>query len=175
MRKIVQYSLLIVLAFSSLSFQQQSNYDTNAKVKAVFLYNFTKYFKWPEKMRTGNFVIQVVGSNSSLNVELNKMASTKQVGAQKIEIKNSSSFATDPPQILFILGSESDILKDAINKLKGKGSLIVTEKPGLAKAGAVINFVVEENKQRFEYSQNNAKKAGLITGEGLNGLAIVVD
>jgi hypothetical protein len=175
LKKTVQYSLIIFLAFCSLSFQQQSNYDTNAKVKAVFLYNFTKYFKWPEKMRSGNFVIQIIGTNTALNVELNKMSSTKQVGNQKLEIKNSNSIDGEAPQIVFILNDFSEMLKDVSGKLKGKGSLIVTEKPGLAKAGSAINFVVADNKQRFEYSKNNAKKAGLITGEGLNSLAIAVD
>jgi hypothetical protein len=83
---------LFILAFTSLGFQQQQSFDPNAKVKAVFIYNFTKYFEWPEKMKSGNFIIQVVGSNSSLNQELAKMASSKQVGNQKLEIKNSNDF-----------------------------------------------------------------------------------
>lgn len=164
------------MAFTSLSFQQQQNFDPNAKVKAVFLYNFTKYFKWPEKMKTGNFVIHVVGPNNSLSQELNKMATSKQVGNQKLEVKTSTTIeAGEPAQIIFLLNESSDMLKEITSKFKGKGSLIVTEKPGLARAGAAINFIVAENKQRFEYSENNAKKAGLVTGDGLNSLAIVVD
>ena len=56
-----------------------------------------------------------------------------------------------------------------------KGSLVVTEKNGLAKAWSAINFVVMDNKQKFEYNKNNAVKAGLKTGDGLNSLAIVID
>jgi len=152
------------------------SYDTNAKVKAAFLYNFTKYFDWPEKMKSGNFIIQIVGSNNSLNQELNKMAATKQIGNQKLEIKITTSI--DPsikPHIIYLLNESSDLLKDASSKYKGNGTLIITEKAGLAKAGAAINFVVSDNKQRFEYSANNAKKGGLKTGDGLNGLAIAVD
>jgi hypothetical protein len=173
---LVKYSLLFILAFASLSFQQQQNFDPNAKVKAVFLYNFTKYFKWPEKMKSGNFVIHIIGVNTSLSAELNKMATTKQVGTQKLEIKSSASIdGSDPAHIIFLLSESSDMLKEVSSKFKGKGALIVTEKAGLAKAGSAINFVVAENKQRFEYSENNAKKAGLVTGDGLNSLAIAVD
>ena len=32
-----------------------------------------------------------------------------------------------------------------------------------------------DNKQKFEYNKNNAVKAGLKTGDGLNSLAIVID
>lgn len=164
------------MVFSGLSFQQQSNFDPNAKVKAVFIYNFTRYFEWPEKMKSGNFIIQVIGNNNSLNQELNKMASTKQVGNQKLEIRVSSTL--DPnikPHILFLLNESSDLLKDASSKYKGKGALIVTEKNGLAKSGAAINFVVADNKQRFEYSKNNAVKAGLKTSDELKSLAIAVE
>lgn len=176
MKNLLRYSIVFILAFSSLSFQQMQNYDTNAKRKAVFLYNFTKLFDWPEKMKSGNFIIQIVGSNANLSQELNKMATSKQVGNQKLEIKNTTSL--DPsikPHIIYLLTESSDLLRDASVKYKGNGTLIVTEKAGLAKLGAAINFVVADNKQAFEFSQNNAKKAGLKPGDGLNGLAIVVD
>jgi hypothetical protein len=152
------------------------NFDPNAKVKAVFLYNFTRYFEWPEKMKSGNFIIQIIGNNTSLNNELNKMASSKQVGNQKLEIKSSTAIdGSIQPHIIFLLNESSDLLKEISSKYKGKGALIVTEKSGLAKAGSAINFVVAENKQRFEYSKTNAVKAGLKTSDELKSLAIAVD
>lgn len=168
--------MLFVLAFSSLSFQQQPNFDTRAKVKASYIYNFTKLFDWPDKMKSGNFIIQVVGSNASLNSELSKMVSSKQKGNQKLELVISTALeASIKPHIVYLLNESSDLLKEAHSKFKGSGTLIITEKAGLAKQGAAINFVVADSKLAFEYSENNAKKAGLKTGDGLNGLAIVVD
>ena len=168
---------MLVLAFSSLSFQQTQTFDPNAKVKAVFLYNFTRYFEWPSKMKSGNFIIHIVGgSNTALNQELNKMATSKQVGSQKLEIKNSSNLdAAAQPHIIFILNEASEQLKEIISKFKGKGSLIVTEKVGLAKSGSAINFVVADSKQRFEYNKANAVKAGLKTSDELKSLAIAID
>lgn len=174
MKSVVKYSLLLILAFSSFGFQQ--NFDPVAKQKAVFIYNFTRYFEWPEKMKSGNFLIQLVGTNNNLTAELNKMAATKQVGNQKLEIRISSTI--DPslkPHIVYLLPESSDLLKEASSKFKGKGTLIVTEKPGLAKSGAAINFIAVDNKQKFEYSKNNAVKAGLKTSDELKNLAIVVD
>ena len=167
--------MLSIFAFLSFGFSPP-DYDPNAKVKAVYLFNFTRYFECPENMKSGNFVIQVVGSNSALNQELIKMAASKQIGNRKLEIKISSSF--DPsfkPHIIFLLNESSDLLKDASSKYKGKGILIVTEKPGLAKTGSAINFVAVENKLKFEYSKNNAVKAGLKTSDDLKSLAIAVD
>lgn len=171
MKIVIKYSVVLILAISGFGFQQ--NFDPNAKIKACFIYNFTKYFEWPEKMKTGNFIIHLVGSNNSLNAELNRMASTKQVGNQKLEIKSGITIDNSvKPHIVFLLSEASEMLKEAN---KSKGTLVITEKSGLAKAGAAINFVVMDNKQKFEYSEKNAEKAGLKTSNELKNLAIAVD
>lgn len=152
------------------------NIDTNAKIKAVFLYNFTRYFEWPETKKSGNFIIQVVGKNDALIKELNKMAETKVVGSQKLEVINTGDFdGKTKPHMLFLLPEMSKSIPDITSKLKGKGSLIIAEKEGAAKSGAAINFVIIDNKQKFEYSKNSAVKAGLKTSEDFKALAIAVD
>jgi hypothetical protein len=171
---LLKYSILFLVIVTGFSFQQ--NYDTNAKIKAVFLYNFTRYFEWPENKKAGNFQIEVVGSNTSLVKELNDLAQKKQVGNQKIEVLNTPAYnGKSKPHMLFLLPDASKALNEVSSKLKGKGTLIITEKEGAAKTGAVINFVVIENKQKFEFSKNSAVKAGLKTSEDFKALAIAVD
>jgi Fe-S cluster assembly iron-binding protein IscA len=149
--------------------------DTNAKIKAVYLYNFTRYFEWPNAMQEGNFVICTVGSNSGLNTELNKLAGQKMVGNQKIEIKTVNSVAeAGKSNIVYLLGDNSSLLKDAMSVYKGKGTLVITEKSGMAKAGAVINFIIQENKQKFELNTSSATKTGLKVSSNLKDLAAVV-
>ena len=104
------------------------------------------------------------------------MAAVKQVGNQKLEIKvNNTVDVNLHPHIIYILNDASDVLKEVSTKFKGKGALIVTEKNGLARAGAAINFVAIDNKQKFEYNKNNAVAAGLKTSDELKTLAIAVD
>lgn len=158
-----------------LSFQQQTTYDTNAKVKAVYLYNFTRYFEWPESMKAGNFIIQIVGSNPNLNQELAKLAATKQVGNQKLEIRTSSGLDKDSkPHILFLLPETSGSLPEILPKLKGKSTLVITEKNGMARAGASINFVIVDNKVKFEYNKSSASRAGLKSNDEIKNLAVAV-
>lgn len=164
---------MIAIVFGCFGFQQ--NYDTNAKVKAVYLYNFTRYFEWPESMKSGNFVIQVIGTNNNLNQELSKLAATKQVGNQKLEIKASPIIDKESkPHIVFLLPESSGSLPEILAKLKGKNTLIITEKAGMAKAGASINFVVDDNKIKFEYNKTNAAKAGLKSNDEIKNLAVAV-
>lgn len=146
--------------------------DTNARIKAVYLYNFTRYFEWPGSMREGNFVICTVGSNAGLASELNKVAQQKMVGTQKIEVKNVATINdAGRCNILYLLGDNSSALKEAMSTYKGKGTLIITEKSGMAKAGAIINFIVHENKQTFELNTATAQKNGLKVSANLKDLA----
>lgn len=174
MAKSSKYLIVLILMVFGFGFVQ--NIDTNAKIKAVFLYNFTRYFEWPDAKKSGNFIIQVIGKNDALIKELTKMAETKVVGSQKLEIINSQSYdGKSKPHMLFLLPEMSKSIPDITSKLKGKGSLIIAEKEGAAKSGAAINFVIIDNKQKFEYSKNSAVKAGLKTSEDFKALAIAVD
>jgi prephenate dehydratase len=144
--------------------------DTQAKIKATYIYGFTKCFEWINN-KEGNFTITVLGENSGLVNELNNIAKTKSVGSQKIEITINE---IDKINILFITPDKSHLLADALSKFKGKSVLIITEKQGLAKVGAAINFIVEENKQKFELNKNAAAKAGLNVGSSIEKLAASV-
>lgn len=167
---------LVVPVLIALSFGFVQNIDTNAKIKAVFLYNFTRYFEWPDAKKTGNFIIQVVGKNDALMKELLKMSEAKMVGNQKLEVINTATFdGKTKPHMLFLLPDVSKSIADATSKLKGKGALIIAEKEGAAKTGAAINFVIIDNKQKFEYSKTSAVKAGLKTSEDFKALAIAID
>ncbi len=147
-----------------------------SKVKASFIYNFTKYIDWPEKYKEGNFVIGILGTSSFYN-DLTSMLSTKTVGAQGFEIKSYSSVESISGicHILFIPAEHSSLLPEVLKRMKGKSTLIITEKAGLAKQGAAINFVVQENKQKFELNQKTMEKYNLKVSTTLTALAISVD
>lgn len=174
MRRIIfLFIAFLTLSTDLVEFSYFQKDDTQAKVKAVFVYGFTKYFDWPAS--ENDFVITIIGENPGLVAELNKIASTKKVGSQKIVIQNHQNLKQiDKPNILFITPDKSNLLIDAVSKFKGKGTLIITEKQGLAKVGATINFVIDENKQKFELNKSAASKAGLTIGSSLEKLAVNV-
>jgi hypothetical protein len=160
----------------SFGFQQPQNFDTNAKMRACFIYGFTRSFEWPESKKANTFVIYVVGTSDALVAQLKNLAATKKVGTQDIEIKNSGTF--DPSIasniIYFAPDNELKSVGDAASKNKNKGTLVVAETGGAAKSGASINFIFIENKLKFEYNKNSAVKAGLETKEDFKKLAAVV-
>ena len=170
--------MLVFAVGLTFSFQQPSpsNYDTNAKIKAIFIYNFTKYFEWPNNKKTGNFVIYIIGKNENLITELKALASRKKVGNQDIEIKNTPTFeVAASANMVFLLPEASKSISEVSGKSKNKGVLLISENTAGAKSGSSINFIIIESKQKFEYSKNNAIKAGLKTNDDFKSLAINID
>jgi hypothetical protein len=173
-RLLICYSLLVIPAV--FGFQSIPNGDTNARLKSVFIYNFTRYIDWPADYKSGDFVISMYGTNAAMLTELNNMAKTKTVGTQKIVIKNTTSLdGIGKCNILYVTTDVTTPISEIIAKIKGKATLLVTEQPGLAKKGSAINFVVVENRQKFELNQNNAEKNNLKVSSSLLALAIPVE
>jgi hypothetical protein len=149
--------------------------EAGAKIKAIYIYNFTKYIEWPTEYKDGNFVIGVYGTNIPLLNELGKMATSKMVGAQKMEIKNVSSAAeASQCHIIYILNDNSSQLADVIGKVKGKSILIVTDKSGMAKLGAGISFSVVDNKQKIELNRSNIERYKLKVASTLVDMAVQI-
>jgi len=167
--------LLVLVCLISYGFQQPSNFDASAKIKAVYLYTYTRYFEWPDKKKEGNFVVYVVGKNDNLISELKGLASKKKVGTQDIEIKNSANFDANISSNIIYFTPDADLkpVGDAAAKNKGKGALVVAEEAGACRSGASINFIYVENKLKFEYNKGAAVRAGLKTNEDLKAQAAV--
>ncbi len=160
---------LILSAFQ----QREDAAIMNAHVKAIFLYNFTKQIEWPSDYKSGNFVIGVYGTYVPLLNELNKMASTKTAGTQKFEIKEITSIESAAKyHILFVSTDKMAQFGEITSKLKGHGTLLVTEKEGMTKKGSAINFVVVDSKIKFQLSKTNAEKQQLKVSRDLEAFAV---
>jgi hypothetical protein len=150
--------------------------DTNAKIKAVFIYNFTKYIEWPSEHKGGEFTIAILGRNNALYDELNKMSQIKKIANQSFSIVSYNSISEIKiPHILYIPSDSTEELARAVEKLRGKSTLIVTEKPGMARKGAGINFVVIGSRQKFELNKSNVEKHNLKVASTLENLAVLVN
>src|SRR4028119_2478204 len=95
LEKIVSMKRTILLLFLmgiglANSVRTLAQTPSDYKYHSVFIYNFIKYIQWPSSAQSGDFVIGVLGS-SGIIPELEKMASTKTVGSQKIVVRRFNS------------------------------------------------------------------------------------
>ncbi|MCK5822567.1 MAG: YfiR family protein [Bacteroidales bacterium] len=144
------------------------------KLQSIFIYNFTKYIEWPASYNSGDFTIGIFGQ-TPLAKELNILAKSKKVGSQKISIKKFKNVSEiDKCNILFVPKNKSSELINILKKLKDKSTLIITEKKGMARQGAGINFIIVNNIQKFELNKTNITKYNLKISPNLIKLAIIV-
>lgn len=149
--------------------QQQEN-----NLKAVFIYNFTRYVEWDSTSLKNDFVIGVIG-NSSVTKSLLQIARAKTVKGKRIIVKVFNS-----PEdivychILFIPRFSSFSLTSILDKVN-RGTLTVSEQSGYAKMGTIFNFVIDRDKLRFEVNLRSLNISGLKAGSQLLKLATIVD
>jgi len=169
MRKIFLIFSIVVI-FSNLSFGQKEKYES------LFIYNFTKYIKWPDDYNQGKFVIGVLG-NSDIFESLNAMANTKKKTASGASLEvykfNSESEVSDC-NILFISENMLGSLTAIDSQTNGKPILIVTDSPGMANQGSVINFIEKDGKIKFELNESKASSRNLVVSGSLTTLAILI-
>ncbi len=167
-------SIFLLLFILSSGFKLDGNIDTNAKIKAVFIYNFTKYIEWPQSYKEGEFTIGIIGE-TSLYSELIKMTETKKVANQTLEVKKFTS-TTDVTKchILYVSKEKSQSLTDILKKVKNNSTLIVTEESGLVDKGSGINFIIKDNRQKFELNKSNVERYKLKVSSNLEALAFTV-
>jgi hypothetical protein len=76
--------------------------------------------------------------------------------------------------ILFVSASEAARISDAIRATKSMPVLTISEVPGFANRGGIINLTLEDSKVRFEVNVDAAKAADLNISSRLLALAKIV-
>jgi hypothetical protein len=148
---------IIALLFASVAYMQ----TTIPKAQTLFIYNFSRLIEWPANYRTGPFIIGVLGA-SEVTIELEVYTKGKKVGAQDINIiryKTPQEITTC--HILFVPFAKTKQVPEILGILNGKSTLIITEKAGALDEGSAINFVILQDKMKFELKPENAVKFGI--------------
>src|ERR1019366_4817584 len=117
MKKLFLILFSFTLFSSSIVVMPDKSEEAAAKIKAIYIYNFTKYIEWPDNYKQGNFVIGFLGSNTSLLNDLIEMSKTKKVGSQDIQIRNITTVGeTEQFNIIYILPDNSAKLAEVLSK-----------------------------------------------------------
>ncbi len=152
---------------------ERSTYEYD--IKAVFLYNFTRYVQWPEALAPEGLRIVVLGESPILP-PLQAIAGKIAAGQPPIMVRQCLGIEQiGHPQILFIARSALPEIDRILGKTRGTDILTVGESEGLAARGLAINFVERDGTIKFEMSERALKEARIQVGSQLLKLAILVD
>lgn len=169
MKKLI-LAFILILGFSSFSGARYFALDY--KFHSVYIYNFTKYIQWPSQ--GADIKISILGNQQEAVKAFKAMANAKSGSGKQFSVKViNNPGEIGKCDILFVPGNYSNLASAAIEKLTGQNTLIITEKEGMIDQGSGINFVLVENKLKFELSKTNLDKAGLKVSSQLIQMAIL--
>lgn len=150
------------------------------KVKAAYIYNFSRYFEWPEKTFENEgdpFIIGVLGTDP-LGNQLDRLANKKSVRNRKIVIHRFESVSDYRDcQMLFVTRSVSDEqFKLALEQANNDHVLVVSEKPPETRQGSSVQiFIDPDGKVGFEIDVGVVNARSLQVSAKLLKLASVSD
>lgn len=130
------------------------------KAQANFIYNFTKFFDWPQSEKSGDFVIGVIGSRMVYS-DLEKVTTGKRNITQNIVVKYfKSNEEVTKCHVLFVSALKSKSIEITKNKY-GDNCLIISDSRSSIQKGASIQFIIDDDRLRYKFSEENAKKNNL--------------
>jgi len=134
------------------------------QIKAAFLYNFAKFVEWPPNGfsdASAPLRICILGQDP-FGQELRNIASDKSINGHKLQVDQVADLQMARTcHILFIASSEKAQLARILEGLRRTDVLTVGDIKGFIEQGGMINFVLEDNRVRFEVNLKAAEQAGL--------------
>jgi hypothetical protein len=157
-------TLMLLLAGASSPCAAQSDPQaTEYQVKAAYLYKFIGYVEWPSRAQAASdapLAIGVIGADG-LADELQQVVAGRSIHGRAISVRKLGH--GDPVaglQMLFIGHTASDIA-GLLAAARESAVLTVTESDDAFALGSVINFVVVQDKIRFDIALQSAEHAHL--------------
>lgn len=135
------------------------------EIKAAFLYKFGSFIEWPPAAfpsPAAPFEIGVVGADA-IAAELERVVAGRTVQSRPVvvrRLKRGDSLAG--LHALFVGPSEGAGLGQILEGARGQPLLVVTDSPqGAPPPGSMINFVLEDDRLRFDVALAAAEQGGL--------------
>jgi hypothetical protein len=168
----LRYLLISFFFLAAAPQQLQAQVSSYEELQAAYLYNFAKYIRWPGDVQ--QFVIGVYGEEPEILEVLESTLKGKRVAGKEIHLKRLlKPEDVTTCHMVYIPAEEDGVLADITPLVSGKSILLVTEED-LTRRGAMISFIVEEDRLRFKLRKDALSQSGLIVSEGLLNLAIVL-
>jgi hypothetical protein len=160
--------LLLFMVFGAADAQSADAELAEYQIKAAFLCKFGHYVDWPGAPGAATsqqlpFVIGVMAA-ATVADELALAARGQLVQGRPLLVRRieRAAEAADGPSIVFIARSHMARAGEVLAAVRDRPVLTVTESDhDLNPDAAIINFVVVEDKVRFDVSLSAAARAGL--------------
>lgn len=145
-------------------------------VKAAYLTKFGIYVEWPGATFSSpdSPINLCITGDDPFGPALDKAASNQHIGTRTIAIRRLKTVTREAGcQILYIGSTDPSYIQKAVEAIHGSPVLTVTD-AGPAMAMGVINFVIQDNRVRFNVDETAAAQNDLTLSAKLLSLALNV-
>lgn len=145
-------------------------------VKANYLYKFADYVDWPASTfaAANSPLILCVAGDDPFGPTLDNAVRGQQVGGRPVVVQRLKTPARDAGCQIFFVGGADPQRAQYLETVRGTGVLTVTDSPVPGGSGGIINFVIRDNRVRFEIDLQGAAQNGLAISSKLLKLAVNV-
>lgn len=166
-------SLFLLPGLSGVA-QVQNTTPDEYQVKAVFLYNFTKFIDWPStvfRTQSDPFIIGIIGNDPFGNY-LDETVAGEKFGTHPIQVKRfSDTHSASDCHILYIGSHDQEFTKRVISEVSSKSVLTVSDMPGYYRWDGIVRFYTENNKIRLQINVEQSRAADLVISSKLLSVA----
>jgi hypothetical protein len=164
LRRAATLLVAAALAACALAGHAQGNTgSTEYQIKAAFLYKFLSFVEWPAQALPADTPLQVgVLGADTLADELAKVVASRPVNGRPVMVRKvRSSEALGELHVLFVGRGSSERVPQILSAARGRALLTVSESDDAFALGSAINFVVVDDKVRFDVALQRAEQSGL--------------
>ena len=172
------YYLLFALIMICSTFSLKAQTYTEYEVKAGYLYNFSKFIKWPEntfESESSQFIIGIYNDEAFGKV-LEKVIDGRKILDRNWTVKYCSTVKEiEGCQMLFIATVSKKEMMDLLEFTRKKPVLTVGNNiEEFCENGGIINFTGKYIKNRFQINNEAAKRSGFYISSKLLMLAKII-
>jgi len=158
--------LVLLATLGATAPQAQPASAGEYQVKAAYLVKFFSYVEWPPQafeQRDSPFVLGVLAADAVAE-EVERAATAATVEGRAVQVRRlqpADAAGSGAAHLLFIDRSRNGQLADTLAQVRGRPLLTVTESEQALAQGGMINFVIVENKVRFDIALAPAEASQL--------------
>jgi hypothetical protein len=166
--------LTALMACTPVFSQADDQLVTEYRIKAAFLYNFSRFVEWPEEIQQSDrFTVCVLGIDPFGDV-IDSLAGKAVHDKQLVILRLTGRAVAGECRVVYISDSESGRINSILASLENRPVLTVSDSAAFAEKGGMIRLKLVDKKVRFDINNDAAQRAGLNISSKLLELATIV-
>lgn len=167
MKKLISI-LIIQLAAYSL-------YAQSARLQGDIILRIAQHISWPVMDSEYKFIIGVIGSEADFQALQRLAAEKKTIHNYPIEVRYfKCTDKISECNLVYVSGECRYSIDKIVKVTKTSPVLVISNQPGYATRGSIINFVESEGKVSIELNEEQALKRGLEVSAALREIAVAI-